>query len=533
MLQTPKITRKHALNWIGIWLALVITAWFCRPLLPYHELGTAAITWEMWNTGKYGVPILNGVFVDDAYPLIHWLEIFIWKIFGVSEFSIRFLAAIFSISTLFLTALAAKQLWPDLPKVRANAPLILIGSLMWAVFATAHIEQVYIAFFLLLFINFLIRAWQYNAYWWFAIPFTLLLGFFVTGISFLIYALPVLLTFPFWTRNYWRMYLYAFCSLIVAFLIFWCWGYWIKADNAEMSLSLTTIMGLPRLISQINDPMPFGMTFLSLIIMLFPWVFWLPLYRNFSYVDKREASFKFCASWLLSSLVVVLITMKTSIVPLIPIYPAFCLIIARIYFPMANKPKDVILVSIVIAALGLLLIALPFSQMWMTENNSVRWLSSISPIWGLGLFVFSGMLLVFAKETRLITLALMSVALTLAFNFGVIRNARDFYDVLPASERISWYQNKGYTVANNGRYMGQYHFLGRLNDPLLIVSNETDFLEFKERYPSGRIIVYLDNMTPLANNIAEYHQPFRNRYLAIFAVSDLDNIGSLTQKVRD
>jgi len=51
-------------------------------------------------------------------------------------------------------------------------------------------------------------------------------------------------------------------------------------------------------------------------------------------------------------------------------------------------------------------------------------------------------------------------------------------------------------------------------------------------YPSGRIVVYLDRMTPQASKIAEYYQPFRNRYLAIFAVSDLENIGSVTQKVR-
>lgn len=532
MLPTPKITRKQAFNWIGIWLALVITAWFCRPLLPYHELGTAGITWEMWVSDNFWLPTLNGELVDESYPLVHWLEIFVWKIFGVSEFSIRFLAAVFSISTLFLTALAAKQLWPELPKVRANAPLILIGSLMWAVFATAHVEQVYVAFFLLLYINFLIRAWKYNPYWWFAVSFSLLLGFLVTGVSFLIYALPILLTFPFWAQKYWRMYIYSLIALIVAFLTFWTWGYWVKAQYYEMSPSLTAIMGLPRLISQINDPMPFGMTFLSLIIVLFPWVFWLPLYKNFSYVDKREAAFKFCASWLVSSLIIVLITMKTSIVPLIPIYPAFCLLIARIYFPITNRPKDVVLVSIVIALLGILLIVLSVVHIWIDDNNAIEWLSTVSPLWGIGLLVFSGMLLLFAKETRLITLALMSVALTLAFNFGVIRNARDFYDVMPASERISWYQDKGYVVANNGRYMGQYHFLGRLEDPLIVINDEIDFTRFKTLYPSGRIVVYLDSMTPRTSKIAEYYQPFRNRYLAIFAVSDLENIGSVTQKAR-
>ncbi len=532
MLPTPKITRKQAFNWIGIWLALVITAWFCRPLLPYHELGAAGITWEMWVSQSFWLPTLNGELVDEAYPLVHWLEIFVWKIFGVSEFSIRFLAAVFSISTLFLTALAAKQLWPELPKVRANAPLILIGSLIWATFATAHIEQVYVAFFLLLYINFLIRAWKYNSYWWIGVSFSVLLGFFVTGIAFLIYALPMLFTFPFWVKRYWKMYVLSIIALLAAFLVFWTWGYWVKSQYYEIKPSLTVIMGLPRLISQINDPMPFGMTFLSLIFILFPWVFWLPLYKNFSYIDKKEPEFRFCAAWLISSLAIVLITMKTSVVPLIPIYPAFCLLIARIYFPTANRIKDVVLVAIVIALLGILLIILSIVHYWMDANHALEWLSAISPIWGIGLLVFSGMLLLFAKETRLITLALMSVALTLAFNFGVIRSARDFYDVKPVSERINWYQNKGYAVANNGRYMGQYHFLGRLKNPLIVINDESDFAIFKSFHPNGRIVVYLDNITPKISEIAEYYQPFRNRYLAIFAVDDLEAISSVIQKAR-
>lgn len=532
MLPSPKITRKQAFSWIGIWLSLVVTAWFCRPLLPYHELGAAGITWEMWVSGNIWVPTLNYQFTDESYPLIHWLEFFIWKVFGVSEFSVRFLAAVFSISTLFLTALAGKQLWPNLPKVRANAPLILIGSLMWAIFATAHIEQVYVAFFLLLYINFLIRATQYHYVWWFGVCLSFVFGFFVTGVLFLIYTVPVLLTFPYWNKKYWQMYGFSIVSVVVAFLVFWGWGYWVKATYIGDNLSLTTIMGLPKLIDQINDPMPFGMTFLSLIIILFPWVFWLPLYRNFTYADKREPAFKFCVAWLCSTLLVVLITMKTSIVPLIPIYPAFCLLIARIYVPTTNSTKDVILVAGVIAILGFLFIILSSIHLWVNDNNSVEWLSTISPIWGIGLLMFSVMLYVFAKETRLVTLALMSVALTLALNFGVIRNARDFYDVMPASERISWYQQKGYEVANNGRYMGQYHFLGRLEKPLSIVDTDVDYEKFKTQYPDGRIVIYTDELTPFINNIAEYSQPFRNRYLAIIAVQDLENISLIIQKAR-
>ncbi len=523
--KAPRVTRRYALNWIGIWLVLAITSWFCRPLLPYQELGISASSWEMFHSQNFLFTTINDRFNDEGSLLISWLENGIWSLFGVSEFSIRFLFSLFSIGTLFLTALAARQLWPNSPKVRANAPLILIGSLMWSVFSTAHIEQIFVAFFALLYMNFFIRAWKYHAKWWIVVGITQFISFFISGFGILIYLLPVSIFAPLWSKQYLKIYSYTAITSILAILLYTLWGLWIV--QSYPFLSFIEVTGVSRFISQISDPVPFGTTLLILIIILFPWVLWFPIYRFFIVADKSEIGFRFCAVWFLTTLFAVLLTMKSSLTPLIPIYPAFCLLIARIYKSEVNTSKDISLVCLTILFIGVILAIAPLTVKWWGGDYHLTWIRALSPFWGIGLIVFSIVFLIYAKETRLVTLALMSVALTVAVNFGIIRNARSFYDVAPISERISWYQSKTYPMAHFGRYLGQYHFLGRLVNPITEIRHENEFAAFKYQYPNGRIIVYFDELTPSIKEISEYYQPFRNRYLAVFAVSDIDNINLL------
>ena len=45
---------------IGLWLLILLTALFTRPLLPVDETRYASVAWEMWSRGDFLVPYLNG-----------------------------------------------------------------------------------------------------------------------------------------------------------------------------------------------------------------------------------------------------------------------------------------------------------------------------------------------------------------------------------------------------------------------------------------------------------------------------------------
>ena len=64
--------------WILAWLALVVTALATRPLLRVDETSYLGVAWEMWTTGEYLVPHLNGEPYSHKPPLLFWLINLAW-----------------------------------------------------------------------------------------------------------------------------------------------------------------------------------------------------------------------------------------------------------------------------------------------------------------------------------------------------------------------------------------------------------------------------------------------------------------------
>ena len=512
-------TRRYALLWVSIWLALIFVTWFSRPLIPYQETMLAAVSWESYASEFYRYPILNGEYVANVFPLVPWIEVGIWQLTGASEFSLRAVMSIFSIGVLFLTGWAAYQLWPDKRYVRGNAPFILVGSLVWTLFATANISQVWLVFFLVFAINFLIRVWRFNEErWWIGFTLSVMAGLFASGLYFICLVIPMLLLAPFWAdkKRVARIYMAGVLSMLVALTPFFIWA--LRVSDALMGdQSLWTIMGGRGIISGIYSPNPFYITLLNIGAVLFPWVFWLKLYR-FRKSVASDPELKFSYLWFLSTLLMLMLLGSTSLVELFALYPALCLIVARHYVQGYNERRDILFIVLVIALIGLLLILIPLNHEFFELPD---WTKNVSVWWGAGLILFSVTLLVSANDTRVFTLMLMSVALTLAINFGIVRQAADFYDLEPAGERVSWYQSRGFKMAHLGNYPGHIHFVGRLTEPLTAIHSVEMYQKFKEENPEARMIMYISEIDDQLRERIEYWQPFRGRYLVIAPISEV------------
>ncbi len=509
-------TRRYAIIWISIWLILIFATWFSRPLIPFQETLFSGVVWELYLSNNWLYPHINGVYQHASYPLNYWLALSVWKLFGVSDFSLRILASFFSLSTLFLTAWAAYQLWPDRRNVRANAPLVLIGSLMWTVFATANVEYVYFTFYLMLTINFLIRVWRFkqNA-WWIGFAISLTLGLYSSGLIFLLVILPVVFLAPYWAKLSWKnIYVFGAISISIALLLFFGWA---VVASSMLGFSLWDALGLRYILKAFNQTPPLYVYLLNLIIILFPWLFWLRIFRLYRDVE-RDDSFQFVVTWFLSLVVVLGVLSLTSLDALLPIYPAFALIIARIYYNGVSRKLDVAPIVGFMVLIGLLMIVIPYNYQWLSLPE---WVGQVSPFWGAGLILFSITLLFNAANTRIMTLALMGVALTLAMNFGVVRVATDFYDLRPAGERLSWYQSKNIAIGHPENYRGHLHFVGQLHSPLIEVATRNDLLELLSMDDNARMILYVEDHLLFGNEVVEYWQPFRGRYLVILKAKAL------------
>ena len=99
--QMPPIT---GISLICLWLILWGCVTLTRPLLPIDETRCVSVAWEMWQSGNFLVPHLNGIPYSHKPPLLCWLILSGWKLFGVNEWWPRLLPPLFGLGCLFLTS---------------------------------------------------------------------------------------------------------------------------------------------------------------------------------------------------------------------------------------------------------------------------------------------------------------------------------------------------------------------------------------------------------------------------------------------
>ncbi len=83
---------------------------FFRQSVHVDEARYLSSAYEMYHSGNYLIPHLNGLPYSHKPPLLLWITCLLWKIFGVGEFIARFIP-IFStlITSVFIRKLASRQ----------------------------------------------------------------------------------------------------------------------------------------------------------------------------------------------------------------------------------------------------------------------------------------------------------------------------------------------------------------------------------------------------------------------------------------
>ena len=83
------------------------------------------------------------------------------------------------------------------------------------------------------------------------------------------------------------------------------------------------------------------------------------------------------------------------------------------------------------------------------------------------------------------------------------------YDLREVAKRVSELQQQGYAVAHTGKYHGEYHFLGRLEQPLDLVRHHTR-ADWMAGHPDGYIISYRYEACGVQQQPVSYQRLFRN-----------------------
>jgi len=523
--------------WATAWLVLVAVALNARPPLPVDETRYLAVAWEMYTGGDYLVPHLNGATYSHKPPLLFWLINLGWMVFGPVEWWARAVAPLFALGSLFLSRLLAQRLWPDHPDVAEMTPLVLIGSVFWTTTATLTLFDMLVCFFSLAALLGVVDATRHTGSrgWrglrgWVMAGVALGLGILAKGPVVLVYILPVPLTAPLWAslpaaRRGARQWLSWYAGLVGAVIlcaaIALAWA--LPAAEAGGEAYANAILWkqtVGRLSNSFAHERPWWFYIAMLAGGLLPWTVWPPLWRGLAKgrAFLKEPGNRFCIAWLfLSGITVSFISAKQPHY-FAPALPAAALLIASTLVtrdPQARRLDDA-LPTILFAVPVLALIALLIASL-MPQAVALRvWASDMAHVAGLPLALAAVAAAVWPAPTRpgrVAMLAAASVLFILAAHLTAQPHLKRAYDVTPAARQAAALQRQGRAIAVVGKYHGQFHFPGRLENPIDAVW-EHHAQAWAETHPGGKLFAQQKTLPDGAQ--PEFTQAYRNGVITVW-----------------
>jgi 4-amino-4-deoxy-L-arabinose transferase-like glycosyltransferase len=521
------------LQWTCLWLLLVMVPLASRTFLQIDETRYVTVAWEMWLSGEWLVPILNGEVYHHKPPLLFWLIMIGWTIFGVNEWWPRLVPGFFSLGSLWLCVYLAGLLWPQLPAIARLTPFILLACLPWSLFTSAMMFDMMLAFFTLLGMVALVSAWRttkhnnwQNYFAWGLFSVAIGLGTLTKGPVILLHLLPVAILAPWWQQMSFSSawYLRLTISVILGVLIALAWA--IPAGLAGGEAFRQAIFWgqtANRLVNSFAHEHPFWWYLPLLPVFLFPWFFWLPSWHGFKQLPDllHDSGVRFNLTWFIVVFFSFSLVSGKQLHYLLPILPAFALLTAYLLvtIPQAssNSRWDTVLLGLIIFSIGgiLLLISLWSSLFSFTEKLS--WSSNISSLPGVVLLVISIILIGkswLRQSSTVLSVSIAAVLFSLILPLTIIQAAGKAYDLHEISQQMDRLQKNQQTIVHFGDYHGQYQFLGRLQQPLPVIDEYT-ICPWLTENSDGKLVIYLTKNYQALKQQADYVQAYRSQEVAI------------------
>lgn len=523
---------------LAAWALLVGISHALRPILPIDETRYLSVAWEMWVRSDFLVPHLNGLPYSEKPPLLFWLMHLGWWAFGVNGWWPRLLPGLFALANLFLAGALARRLWPDRPAVVRLVPVVLLGFCLWSLFTTLIMFDMLVAFcalVALLGIQEARRSTGAVGYWraWAIVGAALGLGLLAKGPVALLVPLSAALLEPWWGRSVpwtggrlrWWLGLAGAVGLAAAVGLSWALPAAAAGGEAYgQAILLAQTEG--RVVRALAHQRAWWWYLPLLPVLFFPYSVWPPLWKAVARMRsaRLDAGQRFCLAWLLPGLAVFSAISSKQPHYLLPLCPAVALLAGRWLeeeTPAAGTVRrwHVLPPLSVLVLVGLIVMVGPaFAE----ELRLPSWAADVSP--GIGVFLLLAALGFVAGFERIFpgrpaAPTLITLAFLLALHAGFAGVARRSYDLEPMSRYLSVLERQGRPIAFVEAYHGQFHFLGRLERPFVVIPGGSEHAWLLS-HPHGRVIQDLRYMPP-GLSTAEFTQAYRDDILAVWSLSAL------------
>jgi len=514
----------------GLWLLLVMASLFARSAWPVDETRVLAVAWEMWTRHEIVLPYLNGDLYARQAPLLPWLIHAGWSLFGVGEWWPRLLPSLFALAGLFVTGRLARLLWRENPEVARCAPLVLMGTPLWAFYTTLALPDMLLVFFTLLGWWAVLIMWrQRDMRAFLLLGAALGLGTLALGLAIFVYVLPVALLAPLWAREtprmawkHWYVDLAKATALGAAVLCVWLVPAAIKAglpyvlDWFSGSLTAARLDLLPA-----TQPWWGYLAWLPIICL--PWSIWPLLWMRLWHIRREplNVGLLFCLIGALSMLAVLSLIEVKQPQFLLPLLPLAALVVAYLLMDESlvdiGQEKLLSGMTLPIVLLGGVLAVLP--RLPRVEFlPGLLW--DLSPFVGIGL-VLLGIALAWLPASdvrrRVLDTAVSGALLVVFVILGAGSQFDAFYRLDTVSRYLTDAQTRHRPIAWLGDYQGEFQFSARLLKPLHVI-DPSRAQSWSLTHPDGVLIADDPSWQPPGSDGGHpvLEAPYRGRMLRIW-----------------
>ncbi|OQW77493.1 MAG: glycosyltransferase [Proteobacteria bacterium ST_bin11] len=499
---------------LPLWLLLSASVYFRSPI-PIDETRYLSVAWDMWLRDDFWVPYLNGQPYSHKPPLLFWLIQAGWAVLGVNDWWPSLVGPLAALANLLLTRKLAEKLWPEHAAAALLAPWILIASLLWTLFATSTMFDILLTDWVLLGmlgLQNVVQAEKRRG--WIMLAAALGFGALSKGPVIFLHLLPTAALVSVWVSPsiaYSRWFAGLLIAVLMGIAIALIWAIPAAlAGGEEYANAILWQQTAGRTISTKIHTRSLFWYLPFLPMFLFPWVFWPHFWASLR--DSRffnDSGLRFCLVWLLSSFVVFSLLPSKQIHYLIPMLPAFALLVARVRAVSEKKSRFVsdLLVPALFGAIGIFLVYLPK----VPGLAKLSWVQTVQPAWGLTVLAIAVMLALSVWIKRQLSVAAASTALVAAIFVGFLfffRYAGAAYNLAPAALQVQALNEQSVPYVYVGNYQGQLNFLGRLTQPLPVLPLEK-LADWAAQHADG----YLVSLEKNKPSDAVYLQPHREYWL--------------------
>ncbi len=512
-------------------LLLSLTGIFLRPLFPVDETRYMTVAWEMFSHNDWLLPTLNFEPYHHKPPILFWLIMGLWSIFGVSQT----VAMIAPYLIAFAVSCALIKLTQLLQPASRNLPLLAIllftGSLPFALYSHLIMFDMLLSIFALLG---LIAVWQFaqTGRWLYIGLFGIAvgLGVLAKGPVILLHTLPVVILARFWIKRdtftiswgRWALAFFLGTLLGAAIALSWAIPAAIRG-GPEFTEKIFWGQTAGRVANAFDHQRPFWWYLPVLPLLTLPWLIHSGIWKGFRSLIRDDAAnpsrqaLKFLGCWMVPAFILFSLISGKQPHYLLPLVPGFILACSLSLDRIGSQSRFIhvlpaLLVAAFLASLPAIGIALlDFMPPSLLEKAHLA--ETIKNFSAPISLAACGAILVILLLTRKagLSLQLAAVAASMlifmsSFQWQAHRSFYRNYDLTPIAQVVMHYPDAPLAFVRN--YHGEWGFLARLERPVKQIDLHEIDPWFKE-HPDGMAFIRTSRESEFAPYDVIFSMPYK------------------------